>query len=210
MGKVIAAVTVLIALVMLIDAEEDAAKKEMFDAGNATVNRLIDVWEDKFNDRALADIPEEWRQENWGTGSCVHASTVSLLRWQGLFELAEEWRRSYSGGEATAQEPHTAKMERFGLKYVVANGDDDEFNEFCEWAVATRRGFGVAHPRGHCVNCFGKVMHNGEWCAYVIDNNHPERPEYYEWNQFMRECRALGGHAFTFTSGKIPPPTPVY
>jgi hypothetical protein len=35
------------------------------------------------------DIPPALRTQNWGGGSCVHASTVHLLHWQGQHELAE-------------------------------------------------------------------------------------------------------------------------
>src|SRR5687768_14605354 len=43
------------------------------------------------------NLPRELREPNWGGGSCVHASTVHLLRWQGHHELAAWWRANYSG-----------------------------------------------------------------------------------------------------------------
>ena len=47
------------------------------------------------------DLPLPARQSNWcdgdGNGSCVVASFVSLLRWQGRPCTAEHFRRTYSG-----------------------------------------------------------------------------------------------------------------
>lgn len=208
-------IVVLLALAayqVLQDSERNERVKEI----NTTANRVIDLLEGKYTLRAktLADIPPEWRQSNWGTGSCVHATTVSLLRWQGLYDIADEWRRTYSGGEATAQEPHTAKMEHFGLKYVVTVDGDDEM---LEWAVATRRGAGVTYPRGHCVALVGKEVQiptdssygsNPKICAVIIDNNHIQHRDYVPWHAFLDGWRNAGGKAFAFTSGKVPPPTP--
>jgi hypothetical protein len=130
-----------------------------------------------------------------------------------MYEIADEWRDSFSGGEATAQAPHTAKMEKFGLKYVVTtDGDEDMLT----WAVATRRGCGVTHPEGHCVALIGKEVHipNSKYgdepkiCAVILDNNHVDHYDYIPWSVFVKKWRQCGGKAFAFTNGKIPPPVP--
>lgn len=200
----------VVAAILIIDTEEKVQKNERTKEVIALGNRAVSLLEDRYNSRArsMADIPTEWRKSNWGTGSCVHATTISLLRWQGLFEQAAEWNRRYSGGEATAQSPHTSKMDDMGLKYVVTNGNDSDFDEFTDWALSTRRGFGVSHPRGHCVACIGRVTNDGVDCAVILDNNHVNQLDYHPYSQFIQECKNLGGHAFTFTSGKIPPPRP--
>ena len=57
---------------------------------------------------SLADVPPQLREPNYspeGQGSCVHASTITLLRWQGQDELAEWWRANYHSGEY-ASRPH--------------------------------------------------------------------------------------------------------
>lgn len=203
---------VLLAYQVLRDSERNERVQEI----NHTANRVIDLLEGKWLPRAktLADIPPEWRQSNWGTGSCVHATTVSLLRWQGLYEIADEWRRTYSGEEATAQEPHTAKMEHFGLKYVVTTDGDDSL---LDWAIATRRGAGVTYPRGHCVAVIGKEVQiptdprygdEPKICAVILDNNHVNYRDYLPWHAFLEGWRDAGGKAFAFTSGQVPPPTP--
>src|SRR6185369_2577181 len=46
------------------------------------------------------NIPRAEREWNWGGGSCVHASTVMHLRWQNAMEMADYWRKTYSGGES--------------------------------------------------------------------------------------------------------------
>ena len=48
----------------------------------------------------IVNVPRAEREWNWGGGSCVHASTVMHLRWQNAMELADYWRKTYSGGES--------------------------------------------------------------------------------------------------------------
>lgn len=200
----------LVVVILVIDTEKDIQKNERTKEVIALGNRAVSVLEDRYNARAqaMADIPQEWRKSNWGGGSCVHATTISLLRWQGLFEIAAEYNSRYSGGEATAQSPHTAKMDAMGLKYVVTNGNDSDFDEFTDWALSTRRGFGVTYPRGHCVACIGRVTLDGCDYAVILDNNHTSKLDYHPYSQWIQTCKGLGGHAFAFTSGKIPPPRP--
>lgn len=197
-----------------VDIKEKRAKEKISNDVIALGNRGLDVLEARYSvARAIADVPPEFREKNWGTGSCVHATTVILLRWQGLYDVAEDWRRSYSGGEATAQFPHTAKMEKHGLKYVVTTDGD---LGVIDWAIRTRRGCGIAWPSGHCVALIGKEVHvpNTQYgsepkiCAVILDNNHIDRFDYIPWSVWVGQWQRLGGYAFAFTNGKIPPPVP--
>lgn len=197
----------VILLALVIDAQRDSEKnartKDIISLGNCTLSLL----ENRFlsRERELAEIPYEWRQENWGTGSCVHATSITLLNWQGEYEAAAEWKRLYSGGEATAQSPHTNKMDHLGLKYVVTNDGDEDF---IQWALESRRGCGVACPRGHCVAWVGLTEHDGQRWITVLDNNHVDTPHEEEYSTLLRKWQNHGGHAFAFTGGKVPPPRP--
>ena len=54
-------------------------------------------------ERPTVNVPAALRQSNWrgpqGQGSCVHASMISLFRWQYRLKTADYWRRSYGDGE---------------------------------------------------------------------------------------------------------------
>lgn len=179
---------------------------------NANVSRGITLLDKHYRQRAqpftdIVDLAPSLRQENWGTGSCVFATSVSLLRWPGdprLDAIADKWRRTYSGGEFTAGPPHTRKMDADGLRYVTTLDGDERL---LEWACATRRGCGVAYPRGHCVALIGKVEKSSGTFAVLLDNNHPARYDYVVWSNFVREWKSLGGQAFAFVYDP-PPPAP--
>lgn len=191
------------------DVQRNARIKEI----NANVSRGFSLLEKHYLDRAkpftdVVDLAPSLRQvNNWGNGSCVFATSISLLRWPGdpkLNHIADEWRRKYSGGEATAEEPHTRKMDASGLRYVVTTDGDARL---IEWAVATRRGCGVAYPRRHCVAVVGRVRHNGQDCVVLLDNNHVRTFDYVPWQEFISHWKSLGGRAFAFVYVP-PPPTP--
>lgn len=184
-------------------SEKNARVKEV----NANISNGISLIRRQLLDRRFLsiardfiDIPPEWRHSNYALGSCVHATTESLLEWQGLHDQAQEWRRRYSGGEATAQPPHTRKMDSMGLKYVVTNNGDVEL---LEWACATRRGCGIAYPAGHCIALVGHE--NGQ--AVFLDNNHVGRLDREPWDGFVAKWKRIGGNAFAFVYNP-PPPTP--
>ena len=49
-------------------------------------------------ERPTVNVPAALRQSNWrgpeGQGSCVHASMISLLRWQYRLKTADHWRQT--------------------------------------------------------------------------------------------------------------------
>src|SRR5690349_12730891 len=84
-------------------AERDSQRNERVKDFVRLGNRLLDGdqlyrLDRKYNDIAteVAEIPNSIRQKNWmgaDGGSCVHATTITLLKWQGFFEAAEAWKR---------------------------------------------------------------------------------------------------------------------
>jgi len=89
-------------------------------------------------ERPAVNIPVACRQSNWtsyGSGSCVHATMISLFRWQGRLHTADYWRRTYGGGEDPSG--LSTKFDREGIRYAyVTTGEV----AFLEWACRTRRG----------------------------------------------------------------------
>lgn len=150
------------------------------------------------------DLPPALRQENWGGGSCVHASTVSLLRWQGQHAMADWWRAQYSGGEYAGR--HAKRLEAAGLRYAYTWSGDVAF---LEWCVRTGRGAGIHYKTRHAINLTGL---DAEY-AYLLDNNatdYPERHGTYERvprATFERRWKERGGIAWTLVYTP-PPPIP--
>ena len=152
----------------------------------------------------VLDLPPELRTENWGGGSCVHASTVNLLIWQGQPELARWWRDQYSGGEYADR--LVSRMEAANLRYAYTR--DGNF-AFLEWCIRTRRGAGIFYKIRHAINCVGIDSQN----VLLLDNNdidYPERIGTYETveiEQFKKRWNGYGGFAWTLVYVP-PPPTP--
>jgi hypothetical protein len=162
----------------------------------------------------VLDLPYEFRTRNWGGGSCVHASNVTLLRYMGLFELADWWRRTYSGGEY--DDRLVQRLEKSGVRYAFAHGGQDnnrdgrdDGEQFIEWCVRTRRGCGIFYKPVHSINLIGLDAQ----FAYLLDNNatdYPERvghPERVERKAFFRNWHGFGGFAWTIVVNP-PPPQP--
>ena len=77
------------------------------------------------------NLPVSLRQSNWlgnkNEGSCVHATMISLLRWQGRLGTADYWRQHYGNGEWP--EDLAAKFDHEGVRYAyVTNGDPEFWN----------------------------------------------------------------------------------
>jgi hypothetical protein len=144
------------------------------------------------------DLPRELRERNWGGGSCVHASTVHLLRWQGHHELADWWRANYSGGEYA--ERLNRRMNAAGLKYAFTVDGD---TAFLEWALRTRRGAGITYWPSHAVNL---VHLDNEW-AGLLDNNRIDQIIWIPRAEFLRRWRGYGGWAWSLVYNP-PPPKP--
>jgi hypothetical protein len=163
----------------------------------------------------VLELPPEVRTRNWGGGSCVHASNVNLLKQMGQHELAEWWRRNYSGGEYDTR--LVSRLEAAGLRYAYISdrsgrdSDGDGTNdgeEFLFWCQRTGRGAGIFYKPSHSINFAGQ----DEQYVYLLDNNattYPERVGYYEragHADFFRRWRGFGGFAWTLIYDPIPGP----
>lgn len=148
------------------------------------------------------DLPVEMRVQNWGGGSCVHASTVVLLKWMGQDEMAEWWRKNYSGGENSSR--LAKRMEAAGLRYAYTTNADVEF---LEWSTRTRRGCGIGYYPNHAINFCGFATKDGKDVAVLLDNNRINSYIYVEKSEFVRKWRGYGGWAWTLVYSP-PPPRP--
>jgi len=144
-------------------------------------------------ERPIVNPPAKDRQKNWlgnkREGSCVWASTITLLRWQGRHNTAEMIRRKYGNGEWP--DDWAKKMEREGLRYAfVTNGDVS----FLERACRTRRGAAVTIMGGaHMVN----LVHLDENWACLLDNNDTGNYKWVPRAAFLAEWRASYGWGLT-------------
>jgi hypothetical protein len=144
------------------------------------------------------DIPPALRTQNWGGGSCVHASTVHLLHWQGQHELAEWWRKTYSGGEYSTRLHE--RLDHARLRYAYTTSGDAAF---LEWALRTRRGAGITYFPNHAVN----LVHLDGERAGLLDNNRIGQIVWIEREEFLRQWKNYGGWAWTLVYDP-PPPVP--
>jgi len=148
------------------------------------------------------DLPMEWRTKNYLGGSCVHASMVSCLRWQGHDELADWWRQTYSGGEHSSG--LISKADRAGLKFAYTKDGDPNF---LDWCSRTRRGAVIFYKPSHSINFNGWVLRDGREHAALLDNNNVSRYEYVPRDTFISRWRGYGGFGFTVVYDP-PPPKP--
>jgi hypothetical protein len=146
----------------------------------------------------VVDLPPALRTSNWGGGSCVHASTVHLLQWQGQHELAAWWRSAYSGGEHASRLHERLEAARLRYAYTL-DGD----TSFLEWALRTRRGAGITYFPSHAVN----LVHLDDQWAGLLDNNRIDRVIWIPRAEFLAKWRAYGGWAWTLVYDP-PPPVP--
>lgn len=147
------------------------------------------------------NLPPSLRQSNWtssrGDGSCFHAAVVSLLRWQGRYHTAEQWKRSYSGGAKLVD--ITAAMDRLDIRYAATHGKFDV--AFLEHAIATRRGACVGFWAGR--DAKGNDLYHAVALVDItptqvalLDNNDVSRIYWVPRNKFlylwaMEGCDAL-------------------
>jgi hypothetical protein len=144
-------------------------------------------------ERPIVNLPPALRQSNWrglrGEGSCVHATAVSLFRWQGRFRTADRWRRTYGDGEWP--DGLAAKFDREGIRYAyVENGDV----RFLEWACRTRRGCGITVMGG--AHMVALVHLDGKWAA-ILDNNSVSKFIWVSRETLIAEWKASYGWAVT-------------
>jgi hypothetical protein len=149
------------------------------------------------------NLEEAFREKNWlgpqGEGSCVHASMTMLFRWQGRYDLADMWRRTYADGEWTGGTGLAAKFDKEGVRYAYTTGKKDL--SFLEWAVATRRGCGVTMKGGaHMVI----LIHLDAERAGILDNNFPEEFRWVPRETFLAEW--YSSQSWAVTPVYTPPP----
>ncbi|MGH7136777.1 MAG: hypothetical protein ACREHD_13625 [Pirellulales bacterium] len=132
------------------------------------------------------NLPEEARCKNYGGGSCVCASTISLLRWQGRDDLAAALRNSCLAGQSSAS--LHAKLERIGVRWASTTSGDVAF---LEWAVRTRRGCGLTYYPMHYVNLVDLTAEH----ATLLDNNRVGQYISIPRDEFIRRWRGYGGWA---------------
>lgn len=149
-----------------------------------------------FSEVPTMNLPLNARQQNWGGGSCVHASTVMCLRWQGLDDLADWWRRTYAGGEHASG--LSSKLERAGVRFAYTTSGDAEF---LEWACRTRRGCGITYFPNHFI-C---LVHLDPQQAILLDNNRIDRYLTIPRDEFLRRWQSYGGWACTPVYSPAPP-----
>ena len=103
---------ILFALILLVVV---AGCEVVENAGNRVVKK----------ERPVVNVPVALRQSNWlgsnREGSCVHASMISLFRWQGRYRTADYWRKTYGNGEWP--EDMAAKFDREGIRYAYVEKD---------------------------------------------------------------------------------------
>jgi hypothetical protein len=147
------------------------------------------------------NLPLALRQHNWrgmrGEGSCVHASMVMLLRWQGRHQTAEWWRKHYGDGEWSGR--LSRRLTQAGIRFAVTESSDVKF---LEWACQTRRGAGVVVSGGAHMVC---LVHLDKERAGILDNNDIKRILWMPRKAFLAEWKRSGGWAVTPVYSPAPP-----
>lgn len=147
------------------------------------------------------DIPVALREPNYGSGSCMHAAFIAVLRWQGQYNMADWWRQNHRGGETVPGLAQSA--DKAGLRFAyTANGDEG----FLDWCSRTRRGavihWRVSRYSDHAI-CFCGYAPDGQ--AVLMDNNRPQTLLRMSREKFLHEWHANGGYALTCVYAPLPP-----
>jgi hypothetical protein len=154
-------------------------------------------------ERPVVNLPPGCRIKNWpdenGYGSCTHATTAMLLRWQGRPGTANWWKNNHNGGEYV----HTLidAYEAGGLRFAD-NSEDIGNVDFLQWACDTRRGAGVVVMGGR--HMVALVHLDSEWAA-ILDNNKIKEFIWIPRDRFVQEWLDSGGWAITPVYSPMPP-----
>lgn len=155
------------------------------------------------------NLPPALRQTNWtsaaGEGSCVIASTVSLVRWQRQYQVADFFRRTYSGGQTATSIQQ--KLTAAGIRFVCTEPENGQpaDSAFLQWASDSRRGAIIWFYPSHCVTFCGFGVDDGKSVAYLLDNNRTQRFIKIPRDQFLRAWAGYGGFALTTLGDPIAP-----
>ena len=146
-----------------------------------------------FTERPTVNLPIKARQENWlgsaGNGSCVHATMVSLFRWQGRFGMADHWRRTYGDGEGPTD--LATLFDREGVRYAYTESGDVGF---LEWALRTHSGCGVTVNGGTHMEA---LVYLDDKEACILDNNDTTNYHWMPRELFISEWKNSNGWAVT-------------
>lgn len=147
----------------------------------------------------VANIPTSLRWQNWpdtkGSGSCVIASTCSLLEWSNRHDLAVKFRKSYAGGQT---ETSISKIYRAnGIPFIAPKDEHDHGDpKLLQWASDTRRAAIIWYFDNHCVTFCGFGIHEGNEVAWLLDNNRVKQFIPIPKRQFLTNWRSkYGGFA---------------
>lgn len=147
----------------------------------------------KKQERPTVNVPVALRQSNWigsqGEGSCVHATMISLLRWQGRLNKADRWRQTYGNGEWP--DDLAAKCDGEKVRFAYTTDGDVKF---LEWACRTRRGCGITVMGG--AHMVALVHLDAQWAA-ILDNNSVSKFRWVPRATLIAEWKASHGWAVT-------------
>jgi len=153
----------------------------------------------------LADIPEEMRKRNWRGqtgGSCVHASLISLLRYQGLDDMATWWRQNFDGGEYFDR--LETRLDAANLRYAAASGPEGE--KMLEWAMKNRLGAIIGYTDDEAFQAHALLIVDlTPTQAVLLDNNHIEQYKFVNKEEFFRIWRKSGSYMLTLVYSPSPP-----
>ena len=151
-----------------------------------------------------ADVPFALRVSNYrpyGQGSCVHASTATMLNYKGRYLIAEWWKSNHHSGQTAYGIINDYEIAELDYAYTI--GDV----EFLEWASRNRQVVGIWYYYRHCVNFLGFT----ETHAILLDNNSVSGYDYILKDEFIYNwINTYGGFAFVVMEGNTPPPKPVW
>ena len=160
----------------------------------------------------VMNLPHSLRQRNWvagrgWNGSCVVASMVSLLRWQGKPKMASYLRSKYGGGQDYYG--WRATLDSEGIIYASTYRSNNV--AFLEKAVATRRGcmVGVApYEKENAPKHMVCLVDLTSTRACILDNNQTDAYIWVDRDDFLAEWESSGSWAltpvYTPTSPRIP------
>jgi hypothetical protein len=166
---------------------------------------LSDAVRERIRDSSLVNLPTAQRSVNWSVGhpdngSCMWASAMNLLRWQGREPLAK-WIGENRGGAASFRDLVDV-LDHSNCPWAYGNTE-----AFLEWACRTHRGAIVSAYQGtHALNLVGLDDEN----AWVLDNTGPQGQQIVRYSRadFIRQWRESGPAALTPMGGSPTPPQP--
>lgn len=148
------------------------------------------------------NLPFDLREPNWAPnnyGSCVHATNIMLLRWQGRHNTAKWWRENHWGGEYSYT--FEDKLKAAPIRYASTYDNEGDVT-FLDWACETRRGCGITVMGGR--HMVALVHLDDEWAA-ILDNNSITEFIWVPRDKLIAEWLDSGGWAVTPLYSPVPP-----